>query len=434
MRKPSLLAALLPLYMVVFTLLGLFIGVQIGRSSGREDLGKVQEAWRRINDRYHGQVDKAALLDGAIEGMTARLDPYCEYYTAEKYKEFESLNMKGELGGVGIVVGLDRPSGFALVETPIEGTPAFAADILPGDLIQAVDGKTLKGLTLAEIVRRIKGPPKTPVTLTMGRKGRDPFKVTLVRQIIVLEAVRSKLLPDGLGYVRISDFTEKVSGQFDSAVKDLLARGMKGLVIDLRFNGGGLLGECVTLADRFLDDGVIVTTRGRTADDVRELVASAGDTLPLLPLAVLVNESTASASEIFAGAVKDRGRGVLVGERTFGKGSVQTPFKLYDGSFLKLTTARYYTPNGTSLHREEGKKDFGLEPDYLVEMSPEEYGKLMKVWTDDRVVKGDRPPPPEGFRDLQLDAAVEVLKAKIEGREPKVEARVLPKPPEASEN
>ena len=132
--------------------------------------------------------------------------------------------------------------------------------------------------------------------------------------------------------------------------------------------------------------------------------------------------------------MKDRGRGVLVGERTFGKGSVQTPFKLSDGSFLKLTTARYYTPKGTSLHREEGKKDYGLEPDYLVEMSPEEYGKLMKVWTDERIVKGERPAAPEGFRDLQLDAAIEVLKARLEGREPKVEARVLQKPPQPSEN
>jgi carboxyl-terminal processing protease len=183
----------------------------------------------------------------------------------------------------------------------------------------------------------------------------------------------------------------------------------------------------VKLSDRFLDDGAIVSTRGRSGDDTRVFKAEKGDTLPPWPVAVLVNEATASASEIFAGAMKDRGRGVIVGARTFGKGSVQTPFPLPDGSFLKVTTARYYTPKGISVHREEGKKAFGIDPDHLVEMTAEEYDRLKAGWNAERVVKGEAPKEPEAFVDIQLQAAIEVVRAGLEGRPPKVQARVLKK-------
>jgi carboxyl-terminal processing protease len=425
-RKPSLFVALLPLYAVVFGLLGLGTGIQIGRRGDREGSGKVGAALDRIQDRWYGTVSKEALLDAAVEGMASKLDPYCEYYTAQEYKDFEDQHMKGQFGGVGIIVGSDPKTGYMTVETPIEDSPAFEADVLPGDQIREVDGVSIKGLALQDVVRKIKGEPGSPVTLTMARKGRDPFKITLKRKIIVVKAVKPKMLEDGVGYIRISDFTEMMS-QFDAAVQDLQSKGLKALVIDLRFNGGGLLSECIALADRFLDQGVIVTTRGKTPDDVREAVAKKGDTLPPIPLVVLVNDSTASASEVFAGAMKDHKRATLVGTRTFGKGSVQTPFTLPDGSHLKITTARYFTPNGVSVHKEEGKKDYGLDPDFLVEMSLDEYSKLMKSWNDERIVKGDRPPPQEGFKDHQLEAGLEVLHAKLENRDPKVEARVLKK-------
>ena len=282
-------------------------------------------------------------------------------------------------------------------------------------------------------MRKIKGDPGSQVKLTIARKGREPFQVTLTRKVIVVKAVRAKMLDEAVGYVRISDFTEMMDS-FDAEVKKLQEKGMKALIVDLRFNGGGLLSECVKLADRFLDEGVIVTTEGNTKDDKRKFPAKKGDTLPNFPLVVLVNEGTASASEIFSGAMKDRSRGKLVGARTFGKGSVQTPFPLGDGSYLKLTTARYFTPNGTSVHKEEGKKDFGLEPDFRVEMSQEEYGALMRKWSADRVVKGEAPKEPEKFVDAQLEAGIEVLKAALENREPKVASRVLkkdaPKPPD----
>jgi len=433
-RPPPALLFLMPVFSLLFGLAGLGMGWQLwGRQGHGNELAKVKVALDRINSRYYPGVATDAVLDGALEGMTSKLDPYCEYFTKQEFKEFRENNLDGKFGGVGIVVGVDRPTGFLVVETPIEDTPAFSADIMPGDQIREVDGKTTKGQPLQDVVRRIKGTPDTEVTLTMFRKGRDLFKVTLVRKIIVLKTVKAKMLPDSIGYIRITEFS-KIMETFDPEVKKLLDGGAKGLIIDLRFNPGGLLDECVELADRFLEDGVIVTTKGRTDDDKRELVAKKDGTLPPVPLVVLINGASASASEIFSGAMKDRGRATIVGERSFGKGSVQTPYPLPDGSHLKITTARYYTPNGTSVHKEEGKKEWGVTPDLVVEMSQDEYAKLMKTWSDERVVKGDKPATPDGFKDFQLEAAVEVLKAKIDKRDPKVEARILKKETKTQED
>jgi carboxyl-terminal processing protease len=433
-RPPPLITFLMPAFALLFGLAGLGMGWQIwGRPGHAAELAKIRVALDRINARYYPGVAPATVVDGALEGMVTKLDPYCEYFTKAEFKEFKENNLEGKFGGVGIRVGLDRATGFLIVESPIEDTPAFAADILPGDLIREVDGKTTKGQPLTELVRRIKGEPDSQVTLTMARKGRDPFKVTLTRKIIVLKTVKAKMLPGNLGYIRITEFS-KIMEAFDAEVKKLMDAGAKGLIIDVRFNPGGLLDECVELADRFLEDGVIVTTRGRTDDDKREILAKKDGTLPPIPLVVLVNGGSASASEIFSGAMKDRGRGVIVGDRTFGKGSVQTPYGLPDGSFLKITTARYYTPNGTSVHREEGKKDYGIAPDFTIEMSQEENSMLMKVWSDEGVVKGEKPKAPEGFHDYQLEAGIEVLKAKVENRKPAVEPRTLKKETKAQED
>jgi carboxyl-terminal processing protease len=435
-RRSSRVMALLPTVAMAFFLAGGGAGwVMAGRQhSGRpDDLAKVREALDRIQDRYYGGVAREKLVDGAMEGITSKLDPYCEYFTIQEWKEFEDNVVHGKFGGIGIVVGSDRATGYLLVETPVEDSPAFEADILPGDQVREVDGKSIKGQQLSEVVRKIKGDPGTKVVLTLARKGRDPFQVTLIRRIITVKAVRAKMLDDGIGYVRISDFTEMMD-TFDAEVKKLQAQGMRAIIVDLRFNGGGLLTECVKLADRFLDKGVIVTTRGNTKSDQKTYSATGGDTLPNWPLVVLINEGTASASEIYSGAMKDHARGKLVGSRTFGKGSVQTPFPLGDGSYLKLTTARYFTPKGVSVHREEGKRDYGLDPDFRVEMSQEEYGGLMRKWNSDRIIKADPPKEPDKFVDAQLEAGIEVLKAALENREPKVAARVLkkdaPKPPD----
>lgn len=434
-RRRSLVLALLPTMALAFALGGFAAGLSLGyvrwgRVACAPELVRIGAALDRVRERYYRQMPVESLVDGALEGLVSRLDPYSSYFTAREYREFRESQLEGKFGGVGIMLSLDRASGYPVVETPVEGTPAFEADVLPGDQIREVDGTPVKGMPLMDVVRRIKGEPGTPVTLTLYRAGREPFGVKLMRRIIVVRAVKARMLEGGLGYIRISDFTEKMVEQFDEEVKKLLDQGARALVVDVRFNPGGLLSECVELADRFLDEGVVVTTRGRTPEDERTLRAEKGDTLPALPLAVLVNEGSASASEIFAGAMKDHRRGVLVGARTFGKGSVQTPFELPGGGALKLTTARYFTPAGISVHRENGKKDYGIEPDYLVEMTLEEYDALKKRWVEERIAKGAaRPNEGPHVPDLQLEAALEVLRAQLEGRVPKVRERRVPRPP-----
>lgn len=438
-RRRSLVLALLPAVALAFALGGFGAGMSLGylrwgRAASAPELVKIRAALDRVRERYYTEVAAETLVDGALEGMVSRLDPYSDYFTAREYREFRESQLEGKFGGVGIMLSLDRASGYPVVETPVEGTPAFEADVLPGDQIREVDGAPVKGLALMEVVRRIKGEPGTPVTLTLHRAGREPFEVKLVRRIIVVKAVKARMLEGGIGYVRISDFTDKMVEQFDEEVRKLLDQEARALVLDVRFNPGGLLTECAELADRFLDEGVIVTTRGRTPEDERVLRAQKGDTLPPLPLAVLVNEGSASASEIFAGAMKDHRRGVLVGARTFGKGSVQTPFELPGGGALKLTTARYFTPHGTSVHRENGKKDYGIDPDYRVEMTLEEYDALKKRWVEERIVKGAaRPKEGPEVPDPQLEAALEVLRARLEGRPPAVRERLVPKPPPSDE-
>ncbi len=424
-RRASLVLAFMPSVAVVMLAAGFGLGWFVWcRPYRQAPVAKLAAALDHVQKRYYGDAAPGGIVDAALDGMVARLDPYCEYFTAQEWREFHDVQLRGKFGGVGIEVVPDPATGFVNVVTPIEDSPAFKEDILPGDQIREVDGKSIKGLPLREVTHRIKGPPGTQVKLTIHRKGRDLFAVTLTRALIQMKAVKARMLEGGIGYVRITDFTEMMD-QFDAEAGRLQGEGMKALVIDLRFNSGGLLDECVKLADRFLDGGVIVTTKGRSGEEVRK--AGKGDTLPPWPLAVLVNEATASACEIFAGAMKDHGRGAIVGARTFGKGSVQTPFPLPDESRLKITTARYYTPNGVSVHREEGKKEFGIEPDHRVEMSTEEYDRLKAKWTAEKVVKGEAAKGPEGFVDPQLEAALEVLRARMEGRPPRVEARVLPK-------
>ncbi len=392
----------------------------------KERVDLVRVAAERIKERYVGDVNEAKLFEGALDGMVATLDEYCEYFTAAEWDDFNSMELKGRFGGVGILVEADRQTGFVNVLTPLEDTPAFREDILPGDKIIEVEGESTKGKALQDVVKRIKGEPGTKVTIKLWRQGKDPFSVTLVRAIIKVQAVRHRMLDGGIGYIRISSFSEMMES-FDLAVSDLRSKGMRGLVIDLRFNGGGLLDECRKMCDRFLPEGeMIVYTKGKTSADNRELRATGKDDYPAWPVVVLVNEGSASASEIFAGAMKDHKRAVLVGARTFGKGSVQSPIQMPDGSYVKLTTAKYYTPSGFSVSKIPGQREYGLDPDYRVEMTSEEYAKLIKKWNEERIVKnGDK--KADEFKDLQLEAGLEVLKAKLEGREPKVERREIAK-------
>ncbi len=310
------------------------------------------------------KVEEIKLVGAAIDGMLGSLDPYSAYLDNRDYNAVREQT-RGEFGGIGLQV--TKEGDFIKVIAPIDGTPAAKAGMQAGDAITHADGKSLDGLTLRAAVLRLRGPAGSQVLLTVKRADLEPFEVAIVRAKIHIKAVRWSF-EKGIGYIRISSFTQQATKEFVDAIETLrndAGAALTGLVIDLRNNPGGLLEQSVLISDALLEKGNIVSTRGRS--DQRYFNAHIGDIASGLPIVVLVNDGSASAAEILAGALKDHGRAVLVGGRTFGKGSVQTiiPFSKNDG--LKLTTARYYTPSGKSV-------DGGIEPDVPVAQDPDREG------------------------------------------------------------
>jgi carboxyl-terminal processing protease len=339
--------------------------------------------------------------------MLDLLDPYSTYYTQREYKNF-SEHIEGKFGGIGIQITLDTKRKLPRVITPLEGTPASRAGILPGDLITKVDRVSTKGLSLQEVVERIRGKPGTSVELKILRGDRE-FGCTLLRQLIQVPQVKGRVLNRNgkkIGYLRIASFSSGLMDSFEDVLGRLQRDGIQAVLLDLRFNGGGLLSSCVKLADRFLDKGIIVKTVGRRAEDNVVYMARKGALS--YPLGVLINGGSASASEVFAGAIKDNARGILIGTRTFGKGSVQTVFTFEDETALRITTATYFTPSGRCIDRilneKIGSKEYGILPDVVVELSTQEEANLLKVLSGFKL---------EGFVDKQLLKAVEVLCLKI---------------------
>lgn len=314
-----------------------------------------------IEHDYVKKVDDTTLLNNAMRGMVDDLDPHSAYFSPDEYKQF-MVSTTGKFGGLGIQVQMDNS--FLRVVSPIDDTPAKRAGIQAGDLIIRIDNKAIKGMSLMDTVKRMRGKPGTDVTLTILRPGKDkPFKVTITRAIIKVKSVKSHLLATGYGYVRISQFSKDTGAALDTQLSTLQGKTddhLKGLVLDLRNNPGGVLNAAVTVADAFLNSGTIVTIKGRTKNNDKTYSATAGDLLKGQPLVVLVNKGSASASEIVSGALQDHGRAVIMGQQTFGKGSVQTLMPLPDGAAVKLTTARYYTPSGRSIQAE------GITPDIVV--------------------------------------------------------------------
>lgn len=319
-----------------------------------------------VNEKYVDQVERRQLIEGALQGMLGSLDDYSQFMEPDIYREMQ-VETKGEFGGIGIEITLRE--GILTVISPIEGTPAIRAGILPGDRIVEIEGESTKGITIFEAVKQLRGTPGEPVSIKVMRIGESELlDFTIVRDIIRIESVKDvRMVNDRIGYIRIAQFQEKTPGDFDRAMEQLLEEGMEALVVDLRWNPGGLLTSAITVADRFLKRGqLIVETRGR--DDQVEMAARASGrtSYPRIPLAILINEGSASGSEIVAGALRDNYRAVLVGARTFGKGSVQSVLPLPDDAGLRLTTGRYYT----AAHRVI--QDEGVEPDVAVEMTTEE--------------------------------------------------------------
>jgi carboxyl-terminal processing protease len=274
------------------------------------------------------------------------------------------VQTRGEFGGLGIEVTMEN--GLVKVVSPIDDTPAAKAGLKPGDLITHLDGEQVMGLTLPDAVERMRGPVGSEIRLSVRREGRDPFDVTLKRAVIKIQSVRSRLEGDNIGYIRITSFNEQTDRGLEAAVRQLkkeAGKKLSGIVLDLRNNPGGLLDQAVAVSDAFLDKGEIVSTRGRTPDEAQRFNAKDGDLIDGLPMVVLINAGSASASEIVAGALQDHGRAVLLGVKSFGKGSVQTIIPVPGHGAIRLTTARYYTPSGRSIQA------VGIVPDIVVKQA-----------------------------------------------------------------
>ncbi|HXG51322.1 MAG TPA: S41 family peptidase [candidate division Zixibacteria bacterium] len=317
-----------------------------------------------VKKNYVEEVDTQNLVNGAITGMLSSLDPHSAYLTPDLYKELQ-MDTQGRFGGLGIEITIKN--GVLTVVSPIEDTPAFKAGIKPGDMIFKIEDEFTKDMTLVDAVKRMRGPKGTKINISIKREGiPELITLTLVRDTIRVQSVRSRVLEEGYGYIRLAQFQERSDRDMQKALEKLTAEkgGLKGLVLDLRNNPGGLLTQAVRVSDLFLDSGLIVYTEGRVESQRHKYFAQKEGTWLGFPMVVLVNSGSASASEIVAGALQDHKRAVVLGTKTFGKGSVQTILPLDDNSALRLTTARYFTPKGRSIQAS------GIVPDIVLDNNP----------------------------------------------------------------
>ncbi|PKR57876.1 S41 family peptidase [Thalassospira lohafexi] len=318
------------------------------------------DVFEQVKTKYVEKVDDKQLIEAAINGMLTSLDPHSSYLNMDNFEEMQ-VDTRGEFGGLGIEVTMEE--GFVKVISPIYDTPAEKAGLQPGDFITHIDGTAIRGKTLNDAVEMMRGKVNTDIILTIIRKGEQaPFDVTLTRAVIKIQSVRAEVKED-IGYIRITKFNEQTFSGLQRAIGDMrdqIGPEIKGLVIDLRNNPGGLLDQAISVSDAFLDKGEIVSTRPRDTENTERYNARTGDLAEGLPVVVLINDGSASASEIVAGALQDHRRAVIMGTRSFGKGSVQTILPMPGNVALRLTTARYYTPSGKSI------QEVGIVPDIIV--------------------------------------------------------------------
>ncbi len=327
-----------------------------------QELRAFVEVFERVSHDYVDAIDDKKLLEGAISGMLSSLDPHSAYLPPTDFEEMEE-HTKGEFGGLGMEVGME--DGFVKVISPIDDTPAQKAGIQSGDLIIRLGKEPVKGKTLSEAVKVMRGKPGTKLMLTIVRKGEDaPLKIEITRAVIKVKSLKQRLLKDNVGYARISQFQVRTGPDLVKAIETLEkenGKPLEGLVLDLRNNPGGVLNAAVQVSDAFLEDGLIVYTEGRIKNSKMRFEAEKGDIMNGKPIVVLINEGSASASEIVAGALQDQKRAIIAGRTSFGKGSVQTLLQLNNGAAIKVTTARYYTPSGRSIQAEGIKPDVDIE-------------------------------------------------------------------------
>ena len=335
---------------------------QDDKSDTYQQLKLFGDVFERVRADYVEEVTDEELIEAAIRGMLTDLDPHSSFLNADSFRDMQ-VQTKGEFGGLGIEVTMEN--GLVKVVSPIDETPAFRAGVQAGDYITHLDGEAVLGLTLAEAVERMRGPVDSDIVVTIRREDVEPFDVAITRAVIKIRSVRSRV-EDNVGYLRVTAFNEQTSPSLKRAIeriKDEVGGDLEGFVLDLRNNPGGLLDEAVAVSDTFLDKGEIVSTRGRDSDDTQRFNADSGDMIDGLPIVVLINGGSASASEIVAGALQDHRRAIVMGTQSFGKGSVQTIIPLSGHGAMRLTTARYYTPSGTSIQAT------GIKPDIEVEQA-----------------------------------------------------------------
>jgi len=379
---------------------------------GFRQIALLVDILQTIREQYVDDVEQKTVVYGAAAGMARVLDPFSQFMEPAALKEMRT-ETQGQFGGLGIRIAVR--DNWLTVITPMPDTPAYRLGVLPGDKIIQIENTSTQGMGVEDAVNLLRGKPGTKVTVHIAREGdKEPRVFTITREIIRIQSVRSVLVEPAIGYIRLSEFIETSAADLGKALKELKAKGMRSLVLDLRNNPGGLLSSAVDVSKLFLADGkLIVYTQGRVQprqDFLADSRAPFGD----VPLAVLVNGGSASASEIVTGAVQDHRRGVIIGSETFGKGSVQSVIPLEDGSALRLTVAKYYTPAGRSIHRDEKTKAGGVTPDIVIAVSKETEAKLYaqadEIYSKDKaprsVVKDE-----DRVKDEVLERAVQILKA-----------------------
>src|SRR6476646_5965884 len=392
MKRSGLIAA------AAATLIIFGLHQDVGAASPASASANTAETYKQLNlfgdvfeivrNGYADDVKDDQLVEGAINGMLTALDPHSNYLNSKNFNDMK-VQTRGEFGGLGIEVSMEN--GLVKVVSPSDDTPAARAGLKPGDLITHLDGTAVQGLTLPEAVEKMRGPVNSDINLTVRREGQEPFDVKLTRAIIKIQSVRSHLEGNNIAYIRVTSFNEQTDVGLNNAMKNLKQQAnnkLIGVILDLRNNPGGLLDQAVAVSDAFLEKGEIVSTRGKRAEEAQRYNARPGDIASGLPVAVLINGGSASASEIVAGALQDHHRAVLIGTKSFGKGSVQTIIPLAGHGAMRLTTARYYTPSGRSIQAR------GIDPDIVVEAAKIEHtaakdDKAKTAAADDKTKKPD---------------------------------------------